>query len=304
MTDYSTFLLTALESHGADPDRIEALLATLAKDADGQRMLACLAIDLHTGGIPIDPLLAAANACVTAGRLDRAQFAEEISAGARDAFSACIAASPVADGSAYATLMNYEKFIFFFRAHDATPSGDVARAKELEFFKAAPDRVPDTGPKRPLRGPNRPVNWITRLGDLEVLAQDASFNEKPLPTLVERLGLPWKPGAHDVLIVYYPPGFESRAPIGRPNSMCETWEKPGMFVAAASDDGWGRTCGRRDASHGGLPERVHGELPPSDDGYGLEVGYLGHVVLEPADNAVALRAAEERWAALSARSTR
>jgi hypothetical protein len=304
MTDYSSFLLSALSSQGADPDQIGALLAALAQNADGRRMLACLAIDLRTGGMPVSRLLAAANACVTGGRLDRARFAEEISSGARDAFDACVAASPVADGSAYATLMNFEKFIFFFRVHDSTTSGDVARARELTFFTAAPGRVPDTGPKRGLRGLPRPITWITRLNDVEALTRDGTLTDGPLPALVERLGLPWKPGGYHVMIMYYPPGFESHAPIGRPNSICEMWEDPGIFVAAAPDNGWGRTCGRRDPSHGGFPERVHGELPACEEGYGIEVEYLGHVLLDPLDNGIALRVAEERWAALAVEEAR
>jgi hypothetical protein len=304
MTEYSRYLLSQLVAIGGDSKQIAALLAAIetggarSTDVDGQRMLACLAIDLYTGGISAQQIMDAANVCFACGCLERSRFAEAITGDALHAFESCIVGAPIDDGSEYVSLMSIHKFIFFFRANDASVVGAVGIAKEIDYLSVVPGPVPERGPMRAMRGRNRPITWITRLGDIQMLGTGVPQRDARLAALVERLGLPWDAGAYHVVALNYPAGFESFATVGQPNSMCETWELPGLFVSALPENGWGRTCGRRDPSHSGLPERVHGELPVTIPGYDFTVEYLGRVTLEAADERVALQAAEMRWAAV------
>jgi hypothetical protein len=296
-----SYLLSRLVAAGCAAGPTDALLTAIAGDPDGQRMIACLAIDLLSGGIDAQRVIDAAEGCAASGTVGRSEFAHALGGDAVDDFAACIslagASLAARDNISYASLMRLEKFVYLFRSRDPSTIGSVGAAKEIDFLRTAGrDGTKEDILAKPLRGWWRPITWVTEAARVRAVIEAAASGSDAASQLVEELGLPWEEGTPlHVIVLYYPEGLSAHTNVGQPNSICELWDSPGIFVSAPAGGGWGQTCGRRVASHTGLPERVHDTLTMLPPGYSLRAAYVGQVVLEPLDRSIALAAAESRW---------
>ncbi|HKY97282.1 MAG TPA: hypothetical protein VJL35_05450 [Gemmatimonadaceae bacterium] len=300
VSDAVSFLLLRLTAAGVDKASAEPLLLSLASDIDGQRMAYCLAIDLATLAIDIASLVEVFPPKDTVPKSKREDLGVALNGRFGESYDEITTSNGVGvtPGEKLVSIMSIYKYLAVFKGASRGSMGPAAVASQVQRLKyfGGSDGLYEYSLVAKLRGAARPLTWVTEFANVDAVLGSSSPTEDKIVELIERLGLPWEPlvPTHTV-ILKYPSNCREVSRIGRPNSLAEDWNSPGLFVAGLGDTGWGLTCPRTDSRCKGIPELVHDTIGPLTFSNPVKVQYLGQVTLQPADPRIARDEAAMRW---------
>jgi|ERR1035438_4148121 hypothetical protein len=259
------FLENALLASGkSDSVHVRAWINRLAICEDGERLAACLAIDLAGGSLEtaeVGSMLESLDTTIADARHAFAAVLSKLKLDSGTDFS-CAARFPprtLEADDTYVNVLNINKFITCYAgpANGYTTSPDSVAEVKRRYFSTPFSHLDDID----LWWAGKAgIVWVTSFKDLNNLLKITPDPDRATCT-TDALGItrPWSLGAGDeyfLVAVRYDPAFDSNECF-QPTTLDAYWAHPGGFyLSYGKDDGWGRTCSISGAPKP-LKERVH-----------------------------------------------
>ncbi len=285
-----------LMTDSVSEDTLDRFLDAAELSRDGQRLTACLLIDIASGSLtptvakgPLESASTAPNAVLG--------FAIAVESASNENALICASARRGTNlHDRYVRVMEMSSFITYFAGvtrNLTLNAEDVVRVR-AEYFSDPPAAT--LGDISVTWSGYNQVVWIMPLDDFDDITK--GDGDTAATELNDQLGLGYTAGTGEngkpeVIAVKYPPQSQMQVTCDtcQPTTLDAYWKGANFFVSAPGSDGWGQThpcSGFCD----GFRERVHRALPALSDAFSAQL--VGVAAVRPQNRDELLRTAFTR----------